>query len=301
MVDSITIRFNYDRHGNENNTDIMKVSSSNSNSNSTSNNNNQRQNVSRMRNDYVNASSGYSSRGTSVHELQTARSSPIDDDGYKQYDKQKNDYDVKSTASYSLAGVTATPVASLTAKLNNVSIVKSSPQHSESGRTTISGASTGTSTGLKQQQQQQQHLVAKQRAGGFVSYPNSNSNSNNYSNSPNNSGKSQQQYNQNVGEQILPTGNSIMFANNHNNNNSSISTNNNNRYSHCVSPSYSCCQKNEMLMKVNEELLQQNREFEERNHGLSEEIQVSRRFYQGTLADLTAQLSLGMCSFYFLH
>lgn len=77
--------------------------------------------------------------------------------------------------------------------------------------------------------------------------------------------------------------------NNNNNNNS------NDRHIRCISPSYSCCQKNEMLMRLNEELLQQKRDLEERNRSLSEEIQVSRRFYQGTLADLTAQLSLGTC------
>ena len=35
-------------------------------------------------------------------------------------------------------------------------------------------------------------------------------------------------------------------------------------------------------------------QLEERNQSLSEEIQVSRRFYQGTLADLTPQLSIGI-------
>ena len=62
----------------------------------------------------------------------------------------------------------------------------------------------------------------------------------------------------------------------------------------CFTPQCSCCQRSEQLMRINEEFAQQKLDLEERNQGLSEEIQVSRRFYQGTLADLTAQLSIGM-------
>jgi hypothetical protein len=62
----------------------------------------------------------------------------------------------------------------------------------------------------------------------------------------------------------------------------------------CLTPQCQCCQRSELLMRINEEFVQQKLDLEERNQGLSEEIQVSRRFYQGTLADLTAQLSIGM-------
>ena len=65
------------------------------------------------------------------------------------------------------------------------------------------------------------------------------------------------------------------------------------RSTKCLSPQCACCQRSDVLARINEELLGHKDQLEERNHGLSEEIQVSRRFYQGTLADLTAQLSIG--------
>ena len=61
----------------------------------------------------------------------------------------------------------------------------------------------------------------------------------------------------------------------------------------CLSPECGCCQRSDILLRINEELLQHKLQLEEQNRNLLEEIQVSRRFYQGTLADLTAQLSIG--------
>jgi len=60
----------------------------------------------------------------------------------------------------------------------------------------------------------------------------------------------------------------------------------------CLSPECGCCQRSDVLLRVNDELLQHKLQLEEQNRNLLEEIQVSRRFYQGTLADLTAQLSI---------
>ncbi|XP_057301926.1 uncharacterized protein LOC130636274 [Hydractinia symbiolongicarpus] len=62
------------------------------------------------------------------------------------------------------------------------------------------------------------------------------------------------------------------------------------KHSRSGSPSL-CCSQNGSLHRVNEQLQLQNRLLEEQNLSLLEELQVSRRFYQGTLADLSSKLS----------
>ena len=55
----------------------------------------------------------------------------------------------------------------------------------------------------------------------------------------------------------------------------------------------SCIMQKESLAQINEQLVVQNRYLQDQNQSLLEEIQVSRRFYQGSLADLTSQLAIG--------
>ena len=51
--------------------------------------------------------------------------------------------------------------------------------------------------------------------------------------------------------------------------------------------------ENETLAQINQNLIAHNRQLTEQNHALLEELQISRRFFQGTLSDLSVQLSAG--------